>query len=163
MPQRKLNNDLPEPPAKGAPAHEHWAYIGKTIKAFANCLPRGTKPETLIFPYPGEGWKERGERSAAEDEAGPDTREALTEFLQSGTWPKTSGEAAFFAHERLDFAAKMVAALATRPEPREDKEDPVPRPRGTIGDSIRWFAIEVYDAGHFPRHRWRNDSPNREY
>jgi hypothetical protein len=163
MPPGQPNNDLPEPPAKGAPVHEHWAYIGKMIKAFVSCLPRGTEPETLSFPYPGEGWKERGERSAAEDEAGRETREALTEFLRSGMWPTASGGVAFFAHERLDFAAKMVAALATRPEPREGNEDPVPRPRGTIGDVICWFAIDVYDAGHFPRHRWRNDSTDREY
>lgn len=163
MPQSASNDGLPDPPPKGAPMHEHWVYIGKMIKAFERCLPLGSEPETLSFPYPGEGWKERGERSAAEDEAAPNTREALAEFLQSGTWPKTSSEAAFFAHERLDFAAKMVAALATQPEPREGKEDPVPRPRGPIGDAIRWLAIEVYDAGHFPRHRWRNDSSDREY
>ena len=126
-------------------------------------MPAGSAPDYIRFPYADEGCKEVEEREAAEDTAYSDTRNALNIFLQGGHWPESTKTVAFFARERLDFAASVTAALATPPETIDGGQDPVPRPQGRIADIIKWLAIDMYDANHFPRHRWRNDSSDRQY
>lgn len=111
------------------------------IQEFQQLLPPTTEPDYVHFPYSGEAYKEQAERAALEEEAAPRTRECLEQFLHSGLWPKSEPSAAFFAEQRLKFAHRFAAALATPALQPEGTAYPVPRPSSGLRDTIRWLAL----------------------
>lgn len=151
--------ELRKRPATDDPA-EFWAWVVESIQVLNRYIPLGEEPEHIYWQDPDEWHKEQWEREAKEEEDAPRVVECLGRFLQKGQWPRSKATVAFFARERMEFAERIAAALATKPHAAA-ASGVAPIPKGGLGATIRWLAIDVYDAGHFGEKRWTRQSRGR--
>ncbi len=146
---------LPQPPGREDPS-AYWSWISLACEAFKRDTPYDAPPAYLSFDSTEE-YKEQAEREAVEDECSPRARELVDLMLKGQVSKKRDSAAYFFAAERFEFASRLAKALATQPKHA--------KPGGVAGspaaapiETIRWLAIDLYDAGHFYEKRWSQKS-----
>lgn len=134
---------------------QKWQNISAWCERAARSVPNAAEP-SIEYLCPGDEWKLGRERGAIESDCWQQTESGIEQWLETQQWPKLSANAGFFARERLQWAGRIAALIATIPSTPEGClgfADFVPQTR--IRDVVQWLAIDVYGRGIEAPRRWR--------
>jgi hypothetical protein len=145
-----MENDVP---MSNEEAADYWRGTAQLCLELMGRLPYAESPNIPAWHHPDEAWKNAPERRNYVEEAAPLSAEVIALLLAGKPIPRRAAKGVFLAAERLRHARRVLAILATTPQNPTGTGVPLP-PSDSPIETIRWLALDTYDAGHLRGDRW---------